>query len=198
MMSSEFPTFSPTLEVRRLAETADPLVRYIPKESDLKLLPSRIFRRNSDWEQTTHATDASHAETNLLSLNRKRESSLPAFHVDLVFGKEDRFVSLQKWEGHVVEVQENTFSTRLIDLTTQAAEEDAVFSVRQVSAEDLPLITPGAVLYWNIGYHTDFTGRQRTVSELRFRRLPPLAENEIVAARREGKEIYEWLSGKSA
>ena len=83
-------------------------------------------------------------------------------------------------------------------LPTRNPEEEAVFPMRRVSAEDRWLVRTGAVFYWNIGEHTDVTGRQRTVSELRFRRLPALTNDDIAAARREGKELHDWLTGESS
>lgn len=109
----------------------------------------------------------------------------------------ERFISVQKWEGRVLEVSEGEFIARLVDQSQGGEDEEATISLRSVSKDDRDLVVPGGVFYWNIGEQTDMTGRQHTVSELRFRRLPPFSEDDIDKAKLGGKQIHDWIAGPS-
>ncbi|HWN95941.1 MAG TPA: hypothetical protein VNT99_12970 [Methylomirabilota bacterium] len=105
----------------------------------------------------------------------------------------EQFVALHQWEGYVVDLNEKTFTAKLIDVAEGGTREDGEFDLKQVSNDDLPLLKRGAVFYWSIGYHTDTARRRRTVSELRFRRLPPLNHDEIATARKAAQTILTEL-----
>jgi len=102
-------------------------------------------------------------------------------------------VSLQKWEGYVLEVTNDGFIGRLADITDGHTEEEADFSMDEISPDDVALVQPGAGFYWSIGHQTDLTGRQRSVSELRFRRLPAWTPEERAEAEKEAKELAPVL-----
>ncbi|MEK7678163.1 MAG: hypothetical protein AAB676_20220 [Verrucomicrobiota bacterium] len=189
---------SSTLIERRHEDTAGTELAMLSHVRDLRLLARRVIQENVDVDQTVEMANRGDLEVNLLALNRKTATRLPPMFLDLRSDERDRFISLQKWECYVLEVYADSFAARLLDLTNPGPEEEAVFPMRRVSAEDRWLVRTGAVFYWNIGEHTDVTGRQRTVSELRFRRLPALTNDDIAAARREGKELHDWLTGESS
>jgi len=88
------------------------------------------------------------------------------------FPKLDQGEALQKWEGQVVRLTSDGFIAKLVDLTAAATEEEAEFSLDDVSAADRALVRPGAVFYWSIGYRVAVTGQRSRESVLRFRRLP--------------------------
>src|SRR5437588_13022054 len=132
MISVEFQRVNTQPREVRLLGTASSSSRDMPQAGELALLARRVFRRSGDLDQTVTLPEVGDAEVNLLNLNRKKEPSWPVFHFDFKPGQQDRFVSLQKWEGYVLEIQGDTFSARLIDLTAEGPEEDAVFSIRQV------------------------------------------------------------------
>ena len=100
---------------------------------------------------------------------------------------EDNFVSLQKWEGTVIEVMKDSFIARLQDLTQEGPDEEAEFSIEEVSEDDKHLVEPGAIFYWNIGYHDSRSGQRRRSSIIRFRRLPAWTKEDIETAKREAK-----------
>jgi hypothetical protein len=127
------------------------------------------------------------------ALNTNEASEIPKFPVLQPMQIHQSIVSIQKWEGHVLQVLKNSFAARLADLTSPVAEEDAEFPLSKVSADDLPLVREGAVFYWSIVDHTDLTGRLHTISTLRFRRLPPWTPEEIQKASLEAKKIAKLL-----
>lgn len=106
-----------------------------------------------------------------------------------------RFKSLQKWEGVVTDVLEDSFTARVHDLTRRGLEEEAEFFKDEISQDDLGLIQPGAVFYWNIGYYDSKSGQRTRQSLIRFRRLPGLSKSQLNRARLEAQRFassIEW------
>jgi hypothetical protein len=110
--------------------------------------------------------------------------------------QQSTFISLQKWEGIVLDVMTDAFLARLIDLTRKGADEEAEFPMDEISAEDKPLVRPGAIFYWNIGYHTSYSGQRTRTSIMRFRRLPAWTQREIDAAKQEAERIGKAIGWK--
>lgn len=113
----------------------------------------------------------------------------------------ERAVSLQKWEGVVTEVGKDIFRARLLDLTEENPEEEADFSIDEVSEDDRSLIKPGGVFYWSLGYLTTRTGQVIKSSIVKFRRLPAWTESEMRRAQEQAMEIRQiigWGSDEAA
>jgi hypothetical protein len=127
--------------------------------------------------------------TGSFASNQEFEPELPRFPTLEPLRFHHSVISLQKWEGYVLQVERDRFWGRLTDLTNPGTQEDAEFAISELSEDDVPLLRTGAVFYWSIGFHTDATGRQRTVSELRFRRLPALTLEEQRKATVEAEKI---------
>jgi hypothetical protein len=106
-----------------------------------------------------------------------------------------RFRSLQGWEGVVEDVSDRTFTARLFDLSRSGLEEVAEFEVAEVFEDDLSLLEPGAVFYWDVGY-LETPGGRRRASEIRFRRLPAWTQEELDAAKKEAAEFRELVGWK--
>ena len=109
---------------------------------------------------------------------------------------QDKFISLQKWEGVVIEVRKDSFLSRLHDLTEKNPEEEAEFPLEEVTDEDKKLVKPGAIFYWNIGYLDSRTGQRKRESIIRFRRLPAWRKEEIEAFKHEAKHIQDTIGWK--
>lgn len=108
---------------------------------------------------------------------------------------EDRGVALQKWDGVVTEVKEDTFIARLYDKTADSPEEEAELLIVDISDDDLPLITPGAVFYLSLGYIIKNTGQKFRCPIIKFRRLPAWTRRELkdIDERvRERKALIGW------
>jgi hypothetical protein len=108
----------------------------------------------------------------------------------------NRFVPLQKWEGIVLQVFEDSFFAQLVDLTSGGVDEEAEFPVEEVSDADRSLIAPGAVFYWNIGYIDDISGQRTRASVIRFRRLPVWRSEELERAKRKAQHLGDLLDWK--
>lgn len=117
----------------------------------------------------------------------------PIVQVKLHRISQDNFISLQKWEGIVLKVGENSFLARLIDQTKKGPDEEAEFSLDEVSEYDKRFVEPGAIFYWNIGYHDSSTGQRRRTSMIRFRRMPAWRREELAAAKKEAKIIRSLI-----
>lgn len=113
-----------------------------------------------------------------------------------VYASQPRFVTLQKWECWVLEVEKGSFTARLVDQTNRGAEEEAEFSLEEVPLADLPLVKPGAVFYWNIGYSDSLSGQRTRVSIIRFRRLPVWRADELAAAKKEAARLRDTIGWK--
>jgi hypothetical protein len=104
-----------------------------------------------------------------------------------------QFISLQRWEGAVVERVEHEFLARLHDLTASGPEEEATLLMDDVSADDRVLVQPGAVFYLNIGYYISLTGQRIRGTTIRFRRLPSWTADEVLDARARGLDRLQRL-----
>ncbi|MBF0320870.1 MAG: hypothetical protein HQL01_13810 [Nitrospirae bacterium] len=109
-----------------------------------------------------------------------------------------RTVSLQKWEGYVLEIFEDTFIARLIDLTNESPDEEAEFYIDDLSGEDKELLQLGAVFYWNIGYHIASGGQRTRGSTIRFRRLPAWRKEDIKSATQKAERLLEYFENEKS
>lgn len=102
----------------------------------------------------------------------------------------EHFKTLQKWEGVVIEVGQDTFLAKLVPIMGEGSEQEAEIYIDQVEKEDRVLIEPGAVFYWTIGYLNKPSGTLGT-SIIRFRRLPTWSKRELEAADAKANELRE-------
>lgn len=80
---------------------------------------------------------------------------------------QEYFNAVQKWEGYVIEVGQDTFRARLVPIIGEGPDQEAEIYLREMKEEDHTLIKPGAVFYWSIGYLDRPSGRLRA-SVIRF------------------------------
>jgi hypothetical protein len=98
------------------------------------------------------------------------------------------FKAIQRWEGYVLDVTEDSFNARLVTIVGEGPTQEAEIPFEELEQEDRKLVEPGAVFYWSIGYLDRPSGRLRT-SLIRFRRLPAWTSHEIERARADAKEL---------
>ncbi|VAW30993.1 hypothetical protein MNBD_CHLOROFLEXI01-5068 [hydrothermal vent metagenome] len=103
-----------------------------------------------------------------------------------------RFSVIQKWEGTVIEVADDTLIAEL--KTIVGGEDDLIAEIikEEVDTDDLALMKPGAVFYWSIGYLKQPSGTMR-VSLIRFRRLPIWRKRQLQKAITEATKLKALL-----
>ena len=99
-----------------------------------------------------------------------------------------QFQILQQFEGVVCKCDAQGMRVELSDLTSSNPREFADISLEDVSEQDLPLVKPGAVFYWSLGFETSTGGQRSRVSEIRFRLASLVAHRKILTNRR-GKSL---------
>lgn len=103
------------------------------------------------------------------------------------------FEALQKWEGRVLSRTDSTFVAVVSDLVDGVTEEQAEFEIDDVTKEDRPLVQPGAIFYWSIGYRVELSGERSRVSILVFRRLPAWSELDLERVATRAQELRDGL-----
>lgn len=101
---------------------------------------------------------------------------------------EQMAIALQRWEGMVTTIKEDTFVARLKDLSTDIAEEEVEMTMRDVSDDDKDLVQIGAIFYWSIGYETTATRQVKRTSIIKFRRLPAWSAHELNTIKKRAAE----------
>ena len=93
-------------------------------------------------------------------------------------------VAMQEWEGIVIEITDNDFVARLIDVTDRdrPGDEEATFPLTEVSASDISMLVPGAIFRWTIGMQRLPGGTKQRISQVVFRRLPAWTKTDISQA----------------
>ena len=161
------------------------------------------FKTHTGWEYLNGFTpgDISHSAKTLPDEYKPTNETTgieqklypPIIHPINRIYKKDNFISLQKWEGAVLEIKKDSFIARLIDLTKESPDETAEMPLEEVSEDDRDLLKEGAVFYWNIGYLNKTCGQRERVSLIRFSRLPSWSKDEIDAAKCETERIKKLL-----
>lgn len=145
--------------------------------------PAPMTEEVSEQEQSeTSATGSETAQT-----------SPPVVRIPQHEFPQSRFIPLQKWEGIVLQVTDEVFVGRLLDLMHHSPDEEAEFPLEEVPPGDSALVEPGAIFYWNIGYLETRSGQRIRASVIRFRRLPVWTSEELEDARRKAKRTRERL-----
>ena len=99
---------------------------------------------------------------------------------------------LQKWEGVVTEITEDSVFADLQDLSELSLPIEVVeIPIEEISEDDRHLLIEGAVFYWSIGYETSAGGQLRRMSEIRLRRTPRWTKRAIQQIRKRAEELFE-------
>jgi hypothetical protein len=122
------------------------------------------------------------------------EFSPPIIQLPAKTKRVNNMISLQKWQGYVLDILDGCLLVRLINLTRKGPDEEAEIPIDEISEDDKDLIRPGAVFYWNIGYFDSYTRQRTRISLIRFQRLPAWSDEEIDAARQEAKRIQDIIA----
>jgi hypothetical protein len=103
-----------------------------------------------------------------------------------------RFELLQLWEGCVKAIHDDDLVAIISDRTDPTLpDEEVTLDLSDVPPGDLPLVKPGAVFYWSIGY-ADYPGVPRArQSRIYFRRIAGWTDTELENSKREAHRLAE-------
>jgi hypothetical protein len=115
---------------------------------------------------------------------------------DVQFSENENFYTLtQRWRGTVLKVSSDEFSAKLEDLNDGGTNEYAEFYFNEISKDDKPLVSKGAVFYWSLGYAND-KGSIKKESLIRFQRLPEWSTEEVDSAIDKARiqaKVLQWV-----
>ena len=165
---------------------------------DRPQLVSRMVKRSNGKEHETMTAERSlpDEEGSIVYPGEVVPFALPEF-VSKPEAPRFTFVALQEWEGHVVDIREDTFSARLVDVTAggDLDTEEADFLVSDVEEMDHDLLKLGAIFRWTIGY-IRHGGTKIRASQVVFRRLPQWRIQELDEARRRAEKLAAAIPWK--
>jgi hypothetical protein len=189
VFTSGSPTGSPSLfkEARQRKATSGPSSQQLFVDPGISLSKAIPFDLNPLCLDAT----APHRNFPL-----EEEPTTPVVFLKREPTVQNRFVPLQKWEGIVLQVLDDSFVARLVDLTSGGMDEEAEFPMEEVSDADRSFIMPGAVFYWNIGYIDNISGQRTRASVIRFRRLPVWRPEELERAKLKARHLSDLLDWK--
>ncbi len=106
-------------------------------------------------------------------------------------------IPLQKWEGVVLEVRQDTFVARIFDEAGKHPDEEIELPKEELSPFESDLLEAGAIFYWTIGYRQRLPrGQRERVSLIRLRRLPAWSRAELSAAHARAEALAHDLGWK--
>ena len=151
--------------------------------------------------EATNTKDIKHLKLNDLSrtwslYNHEVHIDFPNLHKVSVRKLWKKFHTLQEWEGYVIDVSEDEFTARLLDLTDDANEEDEEVTVplSEIAETDYKHLYSGSIFRWVIGHEYSERGTLRRVSEIIFRELPVMSASDRSDGQKWAKEIAESLN----
>jgi len=121
----------------------------------------------------------------------------PIYHIENN-PKVGRAIALQKWIGIIdsVNTKENVFTAKLINKTNEGYDEFAEIDFDEITQEDIDLVEIGAVFYWTIGYHHNYSGQRTRISQIRLRRLPKWDDDKIKTVNDNAKKLADIIGWK--
>jgi hypothetical protein len=109
-----------------------------------------------------------------------------------------REITLQEWEGRVLQIEGRFIIARLVDITAGETEEteEVDLPIDDVTEADQKLLQPGAIFRWVLGYSYS-SGRKERFARVVVRRLPVWTEKEMQEADQEANELHDAIFGNS-
>lgn len=187
MVEAQSPTMTDTDEEKTSFSSSDQASGVEPS-SEAGTSPLLFRYADKELEETAFA-DQNYEDS--VSLDFDPSQLVRDINIDIKQPSE-YFVALQKWEGYVTEVFEETFRAQLTPIKGQGGGQETEILLQEIDEKDRQLVEPGAVFYWSIGYDDRPSGRQRA-SRIRFRRLPAWSAREIEHANQDATRIKSLL-----
>lgn len=102
----------------------------------------------------------------------------------------DSAITVQAWEGVVLEVFDKFLAVKLIDKTDRSAQDTvAELDIGEIDADDADLVRPGAIFYWYLSYEHRPSGKKRS-SMIRFRRTPSWTADDLKRTEAYANELF--------
>jgi len=181
---------------------ADAMGDEIGEEADAMLPSPPLRRREVTLEQnvaegsTEHVQRIQQVEGSTEHVPAMQQDVAPLIRLSPGQAPQRRFKVLQQWEGVVSEVADDTMWADLYDLTDQSNPLEVVeIPLEEIDPADQPLLRPGSVFYWCIGYD-DTSGGRRRVSEIRVRRTPEWSQHAIDSMKTKALDLLKRFNGK--
>lgn len=161
----------------------EPIMRLVEDSS------SRDLAGSTRAESEQDSLDTSSAKVTTVDFAR-----VPAARTDTASSHSSQatLCALQEWEGCVVEIGEETFEARLLDVTAGALydTESASIPLNEIS-HGRDRLEVGSIFRWVIGYERTPGGTTQRVSRIHVRDLPVVTESDLRAGREWARETME-------
>jgi hypothetical protein len=115
----------------------------------------------------------------------RRPSTRPA--------SEERFWLLNKWQGQIVSVAKDSFQAQLFDLGDPTLNEQGEFWKTEVQPDDLPLVRPGTIFYWYLGFRDLPHGQRKRESIIWMRRGGRMSRPKFQRELDDVREIWKTI-----
>ena len=193
MMSSQGQTFDETLEPSRGEYSQADLLRHRFKALQVRRSVERANGHDSS-EQIMNGRNTASEQFPIDDEGSEFITTLPAA---LETPEEITFYALQEWEGYVVEIGDEVFTCRLVDLTAgEPSETEQVdLPISDLTDEDRGRLREGRVFRWSIGYQR-MCGSKRRVSQIVFRDRPKWTKRQIEEAEAKAEAVLSKIKWK--
>ena len=151
---------------------------------------STVIDDNESYTGHDTSTHLTHRETSPTNIKCGLDTP-KIYNDDINLKPRTNFVVLQEWEGHVTKIDGQTFTARLRDLSSvpETENEEADFSIDEISYGEPKLLKLGAILRWSIGYQKSPGGTTQRVSRVIFRHLPAVTKQDLENAALYSREL---------
>ena len=109
-------------------------------------------------------------------------------------------ISLREWEGYVVEISNDTFIAKLINIKNKSklAKESGKFKLSLLSSDDQSELQLGSKIRWTIDMEILPSGSRQNVSKVVLMDMPEITEEVIESAYKKAAEMTERLKQNEA
>ena len=154
-------------------------------------------RKGTEYTKNLHDDQSSQVEHSQLEnindlvvpLSKRRSKSM---HL----ASRRSLTPLAEWEGYVASIEGEEFRLRLVNIASgdELADEEASFSINELSMEQRSRLEIGTIVRWVIGLERLSNDRRRKVSELHFRMLPAYTERDLERAFQQAGNLIDEIS----
>lgn len=141
--------------------------------------------------QPEKLNNSDHLENETFDFEKSNIKPFRYISVEEKDNKPERFAALQKWEGNVFELKENSFIATVADQNLKGNYENVEISYDEVSDYDKDLIEIGAYFYWSIGYLEKSSGQRFRSSIIKFKRFPLWTKEELNKAKKDANDYMK-------